>query len=98
MVTLWEYRGGGGFRPGTISQGTISPGDNFATLEIPKALSKACFSQNVSQFSKNDMKSDADDPVTGAEGAGFFFKASTGTGAFVIAPGPAQETQCLQLW
>ena len=23
------------------------------------------------------MKSDADDPVTGAEGAGFFFKAST---------------------
>ena len=21
-----------------------------------------------------------------------------GTGAFVIAPGPAQETQCLQLW
>jgi hypothetical protein len=44
------------------------------------------------------MKSDADDPVTGAEGAGFFFNASTGTGAFVIARSPAQETQCLQLW
>ena len=35
------YRGGGGkFRPGTISQGIISPGENFATLEIPKAPSK----------------------------------------------------------
>ena len=35
-----EYRGGGKFRPGTISQGIISPGENFATLEIPKAPSK----------------------------------------------------------
>ena len=34
------YRGGGGFRPGTISQGIISPGEIFATLEIPKAPSK----------------------------------------------------------
>ena len=32
--------GGGKFRPGTISQGIISPGENFATLEIPKAASK----------------------------------------------------------
>ena len=36
------YRGGGGFRPGTISQGIISPGEKFRhpTLEIPKAPSK----------------------------------------------------------
>ena len=33
-------QGGGEFRPGTISQGMISPGENFATLEIPKAPSK----------------------------------------------------------
>ena len=33
-------QGGGKFRPGTISQGIISPGENFATLEIPKAPSK----------------------------------------------------------
>ena len=33
-------QGRGKFRPGTISQGIISPGENFATLEIPKARSK----------------------------------------------------------
>ena len=36
----FPYRGGGEFRPGTISQGIISPGENFATLEIPEAPSK----------------------------------------------------------
>ena len=42
MVGVQHIRiqGGGKFRPGTISQGIISPGDNFATLEIPKAPSK----------------------------------------------------------
>ena len=33
-------QGGEKFRPGTISQGIISPGENFTTLEIPKAPSK----------------------------------------------------------
>ena len=37
-VPLQGGRGGG--RPGTISQGIISPGENFATLEIPKGPSK----------------------------------------------------------
>ena len=41
LVVGWTHTGGGGeFRPGTISQGIISPGENFATLEIPKAPSK----------------------------------------------------------
>ena len=31
----------------------------------------------ANRFLRSFMKSDADDPVTGAEGAGFFFKAST---------------------
>ena len=38
---LWGMGGGGvDFTRGTISQGIISPGEIFATLEIPKALSK----------------------------------------------------------
>ena len=35
----YMIQGEGKFRPGTISLGTISPGENFATLEIPKAPS-----------------------------------------------------------
>ena len=41
MWGLWgkQIQGEGKFRPGTISLGIISPGENFATLEIPKAPS-----------------------------------------------------------
>ena len=42
FMSAWVHTGGGGggFRPGTISQGIISPGEIFATVEIPKAPSK----------------------------------------------------------
>ena len=67
-------------------------------LCFPRGARRAYERAWAKRFLRSFMISDADDPVTGAEGAGFFFKASTGTSAFVIAPGPAQETQCLQLW
>ena len=38
-TTSPPIQGEGKFRPGTISLGIISPGENFATLEIPKAPS-----------------------------------------------------------
>ena len=31
----WVLQGRGKFRPGTISPGIVSPGENFATIEIP---------------------------------------------------------------
>ena len=47
-----RYRGGGvGTRPRYLRGGAISPGDNIATLDTPKAPSKACVSHNVCQFS-----------------------------------------------
>ena len=64
-------------------------------LCFPRGARRAYERARANRFLRSFMKSDADDPVIGAEDAGFFFKASTGTGAFVIAPGPAHETQCL---
>ena len=49
--------GGGEFRPGTISQGIISPGENFATLEIPKAPSKHVSRKMSLNFRKKNFVS-----------------------------------------
>ena len=52
---LLRIQGGGGFRPGTISQGIISPGEKFATLEIPKAPSKHVSRKMSLNFRKKNL-------------------------------------------
>ena len=56
-ATDTQLQGGGKLRPGTISQGKISPGENFATLEIPKAPSKHVSRKMSLDFQKKNFVS-----------------------------------------